>query len=276
MIPFAKWHGLGNDFVLLDRFATQVEERQLPRLAVAMCERRFGVGADGLLIAEPGRQARLRYRMLNPDGSESEMCGNGIRCFARFALERGLTQEAVIPVETGAGLLTLKVLESGQVEVDMGIARLARSQIPMTGPPEERFVDEVLRFGDVELRGTAVSMGNPHVVVLVEDVDAVPLTQWGPCLETHPLFPNRTNVQFAQVTGGSSLKVRTWERGAGATLACGTGACAAAVAAGVLGLTGPKVTVSLPGGDLDIAVRPDLGVVMTGPAQKVFEGKWPR
>lgn len=276
MIPFAKWHGIGNDFVLLDRFSTQLDERELPDLAVAMCDRRFGVGSDGLLLAEPGREARLRYRMFNPDGSESEMCGNGIRCFALFALERGLSDEAVFPVETGAGLLLLRVLEDNRVQVSMGVARLTRGEIPMTGPPSEQFVDQPISFGGVELRATAVSMGNPHIVLFVADVDEVPLNVWGPQLETHPLFPKKTNVQFAQVTGEASMKVRTWERGAGATLACGTGACAAAVASRVLGLTGPQVRVSLPGGDLDIAVGPDGSVVMTGPATKVFEGEWPR
>jgi diaminopimelate epimerase len=212
--------------------------------------------------------------MWNPDGSESEMCGNGVRCFALFAIAEGLTEGPTIPVMTGAGPLVLTVLEGGRVKVDMGQARLARGEIGMTGPPDATFVDEPIEASFGPVRGTAVSMGNPHLVLFVKDVASVPLQDWGTELERHPLFPRRTNVHFVQVKDHGHIVQRTWERGAGATLACGTGACASAVAAFLNGHTGREVVVSLPGGDLEIVYQDDGRVFMTGPAVAVYSGVW--
>ncbi len=270
---FRKMHGIGNDFVLVERFREALAEESLPSLARAMCARHFGVGADGLLLVEAGVQTQLRYRMFNPDGSEGEMCGNGIRCFALFAIEEGLVPGPKMDVETLAGVLHLEVLESNQVRVDMGVAGLLRGTVGMSGPPDETFLDQPLEA--TAFRASAVSMGNPHLVIQVEDVQSVPLVQVGPELEHHPLFPARTNVHFVQVDSRTLIRMRTWERGAGATLGCGTGACASVVALSRLGTIEPNATVLLPGGELDIEVGPDLRVFMTGPATSVFEGEWP-
>jgi diaminopimelate epimerase len=245
----------------------------LAELARQVCDRKFGVGADGLILAERGSSAPFAMRMFNPDGSESEMCGNGVRCFALFLRDNGLTEAATIPVETGAGLLTLDVAEDGRVRVDMGPARLTRGEIGMTGPAGERFVAQPVAGTDRV--GTAVSMGNPHLVVFVPDVEAVDLEREGRALEHHGLFPNRVNVHFVQVVSRTHLRQRTWERGAGATLACGTGACAVAVAGFLNGLSERAVTVSLPGGDLSVEYCEDGRVLMTGPAETVFVGEWP-
>jgi len=263
-------HGIGNDFVLINRFSTPIEESSLPDLARRMCNRKFGIGADGILLAESGKDARFRMRMLNPDGSESEMCGNGVRCYAQYLRSQGLTTDTIIPVETGAGLLTLQAYEDGRVKVDMGPARLTRGEIGIVGKPESRFIDEpILAF-----HGTAVSMGNPHLVLLVPDADAIDLAVIGPVLENHEWFPNRINVHFVQVIDRAHLKQRTWERGAGITLACGTGACASAVAAFLNGVSDREVEITLPGGKLDIEYRLDGGVNMTGPTAYVFDGEW--
>ncbi len=275
MKPFTKMHGIGNDFVLINRFAVELTEAELPELARRMCDRRFGIGSDGLLLAEPGTQAKFRMRMLNPDGSESEMCGNGVRCFARYLQEQGLTTETRIPVETGAGVLVLETKPGGLVQVDMGPARLTRGEVGMVGDTGQQFINEPVDAADETFMGTAVSMGNPHLVVLVPDADAVDLTRLGPLLEHNELFPARVNVHFIQVLDRGHLKQRTWERGAGVTLACGTGACASAVAAFLNGVSDRQVEIHLPGGNLNIDYHEDGRVFMTGPAEKVFEGVWP-
>ncbi|MFQ3587842.1 MAG: diaminopimelate epimerase [Fimbriimonadaceae bacterium] len=274
MIAFTKMHGIGNDFVVVDAIRTGRLPDRLPELARRMCDRRFGVGADGLIFALPGRSAPFAMRMLNPDGSESEMCGNGIRCLARFLADHGHAKPGPIPVETGAGTLVLELLPDGRVRVDMGPARLTRGEIGMEGPPEETFVEQPVPGFEPAIAGTAVSMGNPHLVVFVPDAGAVPLEVWGPELERHPLFPNRVNVHFVEVLGRGRLRQRTWERGAGATLACGTGACAAAVAAFRTERGPRQATVSLPGGDLEIEYLESGNVRMTGPAESVYTGFW--
>jgi diaminopimelate epimerase len=227
-------------------------------------------------------------RMWNPDGSESEMCGNGIRCVARYLIDEGIVGEGLgIPIETGAGLLVLEDAGDGRVRVDMGPARLTRGEIGMVGPASERFVAQELSAdasppnplpisenGEGEWRGTAVSMGNPHLVILVDDVDKIDIAKLGPALEHHPHFPNRVNVHFVQVLDRGHVRQRTWERGAGATLACGTGACASVVAAHLNGLTERSVDVDLPGGRLHIDYSDDGRVYMTGPAETVFDGEW--
>lgn len=272
MIRFTKMHGIGNDFVVVDAERCG-SESGWPDLARAMCHRRFGVGSDGLLLISRATNADFQMRMLNPDGSESEMCGNGVRCVLRWLHREGWTQEPVVSLETGAGVLQLELTSNGWVRVDMGLARLLRGEIGMSGDPQAKFADEPLAHSS-GLNGTAVSMGNPHLVVIVDDVKAVPLEVWGPELEAHSLFPNRVNVHFVQVLTPTSLRQRTWERGAGATLACGTGACAATVAAHVTGRSDSAVNVELPGGNLKIEYAPSGHVFMAGPAEFVFEGGW--
>jgi diaminopimelate epimerase len=267
-------HGIGNDFVLIDAMRQQIPERDLPALARKLNDRRFGIGGDGLILVDRGEGSHFKMRMFNPDGSESEMCGNGIRCFAKFVRDHGLTTDEVIPVETGAGLLELQAQPDGQVRVDMGRARLLRGEIPVSGDPEERFIEQSIEVDGQTFTGTAVSMGNPHLVIFVAEAAEVPLEVWGPLLENHALFPNRINVHFVQAMGREELIQRTWERGAGVTLACGTGACACAVAAFETGRADRNVLVHLPGGDLRIEYREDGRVFMTGPAETVFEGRW--
>lgn len=273
-MTFAKMHGIGNDFVMVDGIRETFTDAKLHSLAVAMCDRRFGVGSDGIILACPGTAVPLRMRMFNPDGSEGEMCGNGVRCLARYLVDEGHATGPRIEVETGAGILILNLQEDGQVTVDMGKARLTRGEVGMTGPQDEQFVSQPINIGEIELPGTAVSMGNPHIVFIVDDVDAVPLEKWGPLFEKHELFPKRTNVHFVQVLSRTHIKQRTWERGAGVTLACGTGACSCAVSSVLNGKTDRNVQVSLPGGDLRIEYKEDGTVFMTGPAETVFRGDW--
>jgi diaminopimelate epimerase len=273
-MKFVKMHGIGNDFVMVNAVAQPVDLGSIADLARQICSRRFGVGSDGLILALPSEASDLEMRMWNPDGSESEMCGNGVRCFAAFAIEEGLAKPGPLKVMTGAGELVLNALPNGEVEVDMGPARLERGEIGMSGPVSERFVDQPIEVGGQGFRGTAVSMGNPHLVLLVDDADAIRLEELGPILEHHELFPARTNVHFVQVLGENLIIQRTWERGAGVTLACGTGACASLVAAALSGKSSRKAVVRLPGGELLVEWREDGRVMMTGPAERVFDGVW--
>lgn len=272
-LRFSKMHGIGNDFVMVDAIRQDLSGLDLPELSRTTNDRRFGIGGDGLILALPGDDAPFRMRMFNPDGSESEMCGNGVRCFAAFVRTEGLTDSHSIAVETGAGLLNLDSLPDGRVRVDMGLARLTRGEIGMAGAPDESWIEQPIEIDGHALTATAVSMGNPHLVIFVDDVASVPLADWGPRLERHPEFPNRVNVHFVQAMSREHLVQRTWERGAGATLACGTGACASAVAGHLTGRSDARVRISLPGGDLEIEIAPDRRVQMTGPAQHVFSGE---
>jgi diaminopimelate epimerase len=267
--------GIGNDFVVLDAVAAPPPKEEPEDLARRMCDRRFGIGADGLIFVERGSEAPFRMRMYNPDGSESEMCGNGIRCVGRLLSDSGYADSAAIPVETGAGTLVVEPLANGSVRVDMGPARLTRGEIGIVGDPSEGYVGVPIRLVGEGLCGTAVSMGNPHLVIPVPCADVVPLAEWGPRLEVHPDFPNRTNVHFVEALSRSRLRQRTWERGAGATLACGTGACAAVVAMNLLGLSERNAMVDLPGGSLEIEYLANGHVLMSGSAEYVFDGKWP-
>ena len=273
-MEFAKYQGLGNDFVIVDGRSglpvpcEAIHMRQL-------CDRRLGIGADGVILALPPRQGGdLRMRIFNGDGSEPEMCGNGIRCLARFMKDQD--QETCpdhLTIETMAGPMHTDLQDHGQVTVDMGEPRLEPAAIPTTlGLSARQVVAERLLVVGRVLEVTAVSMGNPHAVIPVAAVDQVDLEQLGPALENHPAFPNRTNVHFLQVLGDQHLRMRTWERGVGATMACGTGACAALVAAHLLGLSQRKAQVSLPGGILTIDWRDNNHVLMTGPAQRTFIG----
>lgn len=269
MIPFTKMQGIGNDFVMIDALRDGLPEGDLAELSKFVNDRRFGIGGDGLILLERGDRAPFRMRMFNPDGSESEMCGNGVRCFAKLARDHGHIGEPIVDVETGAGVLRLEITPDGRVRVDMGTAKLTRGEIGIVGPPDEPFVELPLEGG---LWGTAVSMGNPHLVIFVDDVAAVDLQEIGPRMERHELFPRRVNVHFVQLVDRGTLVQRTWERGAGVTLACGTGACAVAVAGVVTGRSDRSVSIHLPGGDLQIEYREDGRVFMTGPAETVFTG----
>lgn len=264
-------HGIGNDFVMVDTLSDGMPESDLGELSRQINDRRFGIGGDGLILVEPGISAPFKMRMFNPDGSESEMCGNGIRCFAKLLKDHHHTREARVPVETGAGKLVVELLNDGRVRVDMGKARLTRAEIGMTGTGDEQFVEQEVGG----YTGTGVSMGNPHLVIFLPDVSTVDVATEGLKLEHDPLFTHRTNVHFVQVKHEGHLVQRTWERGAGATLACGTGACASAVAAFITGRGPRRTVVQLPGGSLEIEYLEDGTVLMTGPAETVFEGTWP-
>lgn len=274
-LKFVKMHGLGNDFVLIE--APRIED--YASLARRICHRRFGVGADGLIVILPSEQADLRMRIFNPDGSEPEMCGNGIRCFASYVFEAGMVQKTEFTVETLAGIIKpLLILEGDKVaavQVDMGKPRLERSEIPMLGEGSP-VINETITIEGTSWQGTCVSMGNPHCVFFVNDVEQAPVATVGPTVEHHPLFPQRTNVEFIEVLNPTELKMRVWERGAGETMACGTGACAATVAAALTGRSERRVTVHLAAGDLQIEWSPDDDhVYMTGPAEEVFRGEFP-
>jgi len=278
MIHFTKMHGLGNDYLVVDAMQESPSESKLSALAKALSDRHFGVGADGLILVLPSRAADFRMRIFNSDGSEAEMCGNGIRLFAKFVYERGHTKAKDLEVETLAGIVRPRLRVRGgrvtSVRVDMGEPRLARSEIPMKGTDQAQVVNERLRVGGQRYQITAVSMGNPHCVMFVEDVDRARVGEIGPAIERHDLFPKRTNVEFAQVVGDGEIKMRVWERGAGETLACGTGASAVLVAAVLNGLSSRKGVVHLRGGDLKVNWnREDNHVFIEGPAAEVFTGE---
>ena len=280
MLQFSKYQGLGNDFLILDGRTSPLPASVLnpsPDWVRLICDRRFGVGADGLILALPETvgDADLRMRILNADGTEAEMCGNGIRCLARFLADSdGCPSGTVWSIETLAGLIRPQLQSDGQLCVDMGAPFLQPDEIPTGLPIGPRGCPQgVAVVGDDELEVAAVGMGNPHVVVPVSDLQAIPFERWGHELEKHPLFPAKTNVHFLQIHTSRSLEIRVWERGAGPTLACGTGACATLVAASLLGLCDDSAEVMLPGGPLQISWRDQQGpVLMTGPAKAVFDG----
>lgn len=274
---FTKMHGIGNDFVVVNCLDETLPEDRLPEISRRVSHRKFGIGADGLILVLPSKMADFRMRMFNPDGSEAEMCGNGIRCFAKFVYDRHLTGDNQVKVETLAGIKALKLLtRSGKVEavrVDMGQPRLRRSEVPMRGEEAEKVIGEPLKADGRRFEITAVNMGNPHVVIFQDKLETFDVERYGPHIECHKAFPQRTNVQFVQVCNNSEIVLRTWERGAGVTLACGTGACAAVVASVLNEKTGKRVHVHLLGGDLLVEWIGDNRVMMTGPAEEVFEGE---
>lgn len=275
MISFVKYHGLGNDFILVDN-RQQPEPIITPEQAILWCDRHFGIGADGVIFALPG-QADTDYtmRIFNSDGSEPEMCGNGIRCLARFIADlEGVSAKEIYRIHTLAGVIIPKLEANGQVTVDMGCPRLLAAEIPTTlAAADRQVINQPIEVAGKSWQVTCVSMGNPHCITFVEDVAAIPLEAIGPQFEHHPTFPQRTNTEFIEVVSRDYLKMRVWERGAGITLACGTGACAA-LAAGVLNdLCDRRATVELPGGCLEIEWSAvDQRLYMTGPAQQVFSG----
>jgi diaminopimelate epimerase len=277
MIRFTKMHGLGNDYLVVDAMQKPPLEEKLPAISKALSDRHFGVGSDGLILVLPSRAADFKMRIFNSDGSEAEMCGNGVRLFAKYVYEHGLTREKELTIETGAGLIRPHLKVRGgtvvSVRVDMGVPRLSRAEIPMKGPDQPRVVDEKLRVGGNRYPITAVSMGNPHCVLFVEDVERAKVKEIGPAIEHHDLFPRRTNVEFAQIVGDGEIKMRVWERGAGETLACGTGASATLVAAVLNGLSPRKATIHLRGGDLKVSWNQDDHVFIDGPAAEVCTGE---
>ncbi|MBD1857807.1 MULTISPECIES: diaminopimelate epimerase [Leptolyngbya] len=274
-IEFTKYHGLGNDFILIDNRAS-TEPKLTPDQAIAWCDRHFGIGADGVIFALPGQDGTdYTMRIFNSDGSEPEMCGNGIRCMARFladleTAETGKFQEKY-RIQTLAGIITPKFESNGQITVDMGEPRLLASEIPttLTG---EKVIDQPLEVAGKSWNVTCVSMGNPHCITFVDDVAAIELEKIGPLFEHHPVFPQRTNTEFIEVVRSDYLKMRVWERGAGITLACGTGACASLVAGVLNEKCDRRATIELPGGCLDIEWAADGRIYMTGGAEKVFTG----
>ncbi|CCO07196.1 diaminopimelate epimerase [Desulforamulus hydrothermalis] len=274
---FTKVHGLGNDFILINAGTGEGLPDDCSTLAREMCDRRFGIGADGLVLLLDSEVADVRMKIINSDGSEAEMCGNAIRCVAKYLYEHGIVRKDEIKVETLAGIMVPQIIhnngEVSAVRVDMGVPRLARADIPMLGPVGQ-VINEPLEVAGQTFNVTAVSMGNPHCVIFVPDVAAVPLSEIGPLLETHPSFPRKTNVEFVQTVSPGEVRMVVWERGAGPTLACGTGACAVAVAGVLNGYTEKKVTVHLPGGSLFIEWADNGRVFMTGPAEEVFNGEY--
>lgn len=264
-MKFFKYHGLGNDFVLVDSRKEALDKVDLKKLAQDTCDRHFGIGADGLLLVWPSTKAHYRMQVINPDGSEAEMCGNGIRCFAKYVYETDQLKEEVISVETLAGVLLPAVILGADkqvvgVEVDMGTPKAIKN--------------EKLTINNKEYIINNLSMGNPHAVIFVDDLSKVDLLEIGPLIENDPHFPDRTNVEFVKVLNDKELEVIVWERGAGETLACGTGACASVVAANQAGKINKRAIVHLPGGDLDIEIAEDSHILMRGPAEKVFEGDY--
>lgn len=275
-MEFTKMHGLGNDFILVEG------ETALPanagELAVKLCDRFFGIGADGLVYILPSDKADFMMRIMNSDGSEAEQCGNAIRCVAKYVYDRGLTDKSEVTIETiGAGAqkvqLTVENGKAVKVKVDMGAPILKGLQVPTT-VDKDQVVDYPIVVDGREFRFTAVSMGNPHCVIYVDDAVSFDLHTWGPKLEKHPMFPRKVNVEFATVKTRDYADMRVWERGAGPTLACGTGACATLVSSVLNGLTDRTAVVSLKGGELLIEWNEaDNHVYMTGPAQEVYTGK---
>lgn len=277
---FTKMHGLGNCYIYVNCFEEQVPDAGA--LARAVSDRNTGVGSDGLILICPSRVADARMEMYNMDGSRGQMCGNGIRCVAKYVYDHGLSRRNPLRIETDAGVLAIDlVIEQGAAvasRVDLNPPRLSPADLPVLLSPEQ-MVDHAIEVLGSEARMTCVSMGNPHAVVF-----GIPLARLGPAqladegrkLETHAVFPERTNVHFAEVLGPAELRILTWERGSGATAACGTGAAASCVAGVLSGRSGRKVTVHLPGGDLAIEWREsDNHVYMTGPAVEIFSGDWP-
>jgi diaminopimelate epimerase len=273
MIPFVKYHGLGNDFILVDN-RKQSEPLITPEQAVLWCDRHFGIGADGVIFALPGQEGTdYTMRIFNSDGSEPEMCGNGIRCLARFIADlEGENAKESYRIHTLAGVMVPK-LEADRVKVDMGLPRLLAGEIPTTlAAADQQVANLPLEAAGTSWEVTCVSMGNPHCITFVDDVATIPLAAIGTQFEHHAAFPQRTNTEFIEVVRRDYLKMRVWERGAGITLACGTGACASLVAGVLTGRCDRRATVELPGGCLEIEWAADQRIYMTGAAQKVFSG----
>lgn len=276
-VKFIKMEGCGNDYLFIN--SLKKNYRNPKRMAKLMSDRHFGAGADGIILILPSRRADIRMRIFNADGSEGEMCGNGVRCLAKYVYDLKIKRKKELVVETGAGIrrLNLHVGRNGMVDrvrVNMGEPDFTAKNIPVN-TPLEKFTSQRIELPERTFEATAVSMGNPHLVIYVNDIYRFPVQKYGPQLERHPLFPNRTNVEFIQVENRKYLKQRTWERGSGETLACGTGASAALAVGYVCQMNGKKVTVELTGGKLDLEWARDNNIYMTGPANFVYEGEFP-
>jgi diaminopimelate epimerase len=288
-IHFTKMHGIGNDFILIDCRENSSRIRVPATMAKHLCHRRFGIGADQLLLLYRSRIAHFKMRIFNADGSEVEMCGNGIRCLAKYIWDKKISRREILQIETLAGIM--KPEKAGEmVKVDMGEPIFEPEKIPvkintkfkiqklktknknLKSQISNMVIDYPLKIKDREFKITCVSMGNPHAVIMAKGVSDFPVAFYGPLIENHPIFPKRTNVEFVEVLNDSEIAMYVWERGAGETMACGTGASAVAVASHVKGLTGRTATVHLLGGDLFIEWAPDNHIYMTGPAEKVFDG----
>lgn len=276
-MKFVKMHGAGNDYIYIDCFRQTVEDPE--QLAREMSDRHFGIGGDGIILIEPSKVADVKMRIFNADGSEAEMCGNGIRCVAKYAFDHGLVDKTEIAIETAAGNLPLVMFPNekehiDKVRVNMGRPRLKRCDLPMLGPPDETVIDMPLAVSDANFLITCVSMGNPHCVIFVDDVIHFPVKKYGYAIENHHLFPKRVNVEFVQVISPDEVRQRTWERGAGETLACGTGAAAVTVAGLLTGRTRGNLLNHLAGGELEMEWDGKEEVFMTGPAVEVFCGEY--
>lgn len=273
---FTKWQGCGNDFVLVDCMKEKIEA--YAELTKKVCDRHYGIGADGMILILPSERADFRMRIFNTDGSEAEMCGNGIRCFARCVYEYGLTSKTEFTVETGAGILTPKlILEGDQVKlirVDMGKPILEGDKIPVRGYGLQQVVNQPIEVAGKTYFMTCVSMGNPHCVVFVDDLKKLPIELLGPRFECHESFPRKTNTEFVEVRDANHMRMRVWERGAAITLACGTGSCATLVAAVLNKKTNRKAEIELDGGTLIVEWAENGHVYMTGPAQQVYCGQY--
>jgi diaminopimelate epimerase len=268
LIEFTKMQGTGNDFILID--VRTGDPTPVIRQASRLCDRKFGIGADQLLLLRSSDKADFRMQIFNADGSEVEMCGNGVRCFARYLKEHSLTSNDTLQIETPAGMIA-PFFHGDEISVDMGEPALAPLLIPVN--LEGEVLSRPVKIDGKEWEITCVSMGNPHCVIRVEDLDRFPVREVGPRIETDSLFPNQTNVEFIQILNPGEIRMRVWERGAGETLSCGTGACAASIAAALNGWTGREVLVHLTGGDLKIRWKENNRVILTGPAEEVFTGR---
>jgi diaminopimelate epimerase len=266
-IEFTKMHGAGNDFVFLDCRKKPISNLEL--IAKKLCDRRFGIGADQLLTVHPSKVADFKMEIYNADGSQVEMCGNGIRCFAKYVHDRGITQKRELEVETLAGIMRPRIV-GDLVEVDMGEPILEGRKIPVDA--DGQIINRPLSVAGTRYGVTCVSMGNPHCIVYLEEIEALDLERIGPRFEHHPFFPKRVNTEFIKILSPQEVKMRVWERGAGETWACGTGACAVGVAGVITGRTAKKITVHLKGGDLLVEWRGNNRVYMTGGADEVFRG----
>lgn len=279
-LKFSKMHGIGNDFIIIDESKKEtIPEHDKSEACKFLCHRNFGVGGDGVLFVVPSQKADIGYRMFNPDGSEAEMCGNGIRCFADFIYRKKILKQEKMTVETKSGIKTIEITfknnEPNMFKVDMGIASFKTKDIPMEST-EEEFIEGNLQVLDKTYSLTAINVGNPHAIIFVNDISKVDIDKFGPAIECHEIFPEKINVHFVQVISKNEAIMRTWERGAGVTLACGTGATSTAISGYKLGLFDKHILLHLPGGDLEFDIYnsgSELGSFMKGPAKLVFDGE---
>lgn len=279
-LKFSKMHGIGNDFIIIDESKKElIPENEKAELSRFICNRHMGVGADGVLFVAPSTKADISYRMFNPDGSEAEMCGNGIRCFADFVYRNKIIKKETMEVETKSGIKTIDIIfendEPVLFKVDMGTSTFKTKEIPMASD-KEKFINEKFNAAGETFNLTAISVGNPHAVIFVDNLEDIDLDTFGPAIEQHELFPNKINVHFVEVISKNEGKMITWERGAGITLACGTGATSVAIVGYKLGYFDKDILLHLPGGDLNFNVyekNNEIGTLMEGPATLVFNGE---